>query len=92
MLNLIKANLKCIIDNIDTGNTEITESEQNQLLHLLQEINRQELSRIESANFLGVSVSTFDNYRKQGKIPPGIKRQGLGLVWNKSDLSKVNLK
>ena len=92
MLSLIKSSLKQILNDLDSGNSVITESEQKKLLDLIQDINKQELSRVESANFLGVSVSTFDNYRKSGKVPEGIKRQGLGLVWNKSDLSKIKIK
>lgn len=35
MIDLIKAGLRTILDNLDSGNTEITESEQEKLLSLI---------------------------------------------------------
>jgi len=47
------------------------------------------MSKIESANYIGVSRATFDNYIKNGWIPKGMKRLGFNeLSWNKSDLDK----
>jgi predicted DNA-binding transcriptional regulator AlpA len=48
-----------------------------------------ELSKIEAANYLGVSRATFDNYINNGWIPKGNKRIGFKeLSWNKCDLDK----
>ena len=87
MLNTIKNLLQQIINNIDSGNSNISEKEQLEILNLLQKISSQELSKIESANYIGVSRATFDNYVSKGLIPKGRKRQGFNeLSWNKSDL------
>lgn len=89
MLKLIKAAFQQFIDNIDSGNSNISEEDQRKLLDLLQKINSEELSKLESADYIGVSRATFDNYINKGLIPKGHKRQGFKeLSWNKSDLDK----
>ena len=87
MLNLIKSILQQFVDDIDSGNSNINEQEQEELLNLLQKFNQKELSKIESADYIGVCRATFDNYVDRGWIPKGHKRQGFKeLSWNKCDL------
>lgn len=87
MLQLIKLALQQFIDDIDSGNSNVNEQQQQELLDLINKINSKELSKIESANYIGVSRATFDNYIIKGLIPKGHKRQGFKeLSWNKSDL------
>ena len=89
MIKLIRSILQQFIDDIDSGNSNINEQEQEKLLNLLLEFNQKELSKIESANYIGVSRATFDNYIDKGLIPKGHKRQGFKeLSWNKCDLDK----
>lgn len=89
MLQLIKTILNQFIEDIDSGNSNISEKEQEELLGLIQKINTKQLSKIESASYIGVSRATFDNYISRGLIPKGHKRQGFKeLSWNKSDLDK----
>lgn len=89
MIKIIKSILQQFINDIDSGNTNISESEQQEILELLQKVNSQDLSKVESANYIGVSRATFDNYIKKGLIPEGTKRQGFKeLSWKKSDLDK----
>ena len=89
MLDLIKTILLQFIDNIDSGNSNITENEQKEILNLLYKINSKEFSKIEAADYIGVSRATFDNYINKGLIPRGFKRQGFKeLSWNKFDLDK----
>lgn len=89
MLDLIKTILLQFIDNIDSGNSNITENEQKEILNLLYKINFKEFSKIEAADYIGVSRATFDNYINKGLIPRGSKRQGFKeLSWNKFDLDK----
>ena len=89
MLQLIKTALKQFINDIDSGNTNITEEQQKELLSLLLQFNQKEYSKIEAANYIGVSRATFDNYINRGWIPKGKKRQGINnLLWNKSDLDE----
>lgn len=92
-LKTIKIILQQFIDNIDAGNSIVTEEEEQEILKLIQKINQQELSKVESADYLGVCRATFDNYVKKGLIPKGHKRQGFKeLSWNKSDLLEIKQK
>lgn len=78
-----------LIKDIDSGNTNISEDEGIQIIECLQRLSNNELSKIESANYIGVSRATFDNYIKKGLIPEGRKRQGFKeLSWSKIDLDK----
>ena len=87
MLNLLKILLNQVIKDIDSGNSNISELEQLETINFLQKISSQQLSKIESSKFIGVSRATFDNYIKEGKLPKGTKRAGFKeLSWNKSDL------
>lgn len=89
MLQLIKTALKQFIDDIDSGNSNISEQQQEELLSLLLQFNQKEYSKIEAAKYIGVSRATFDNYINRGWIPKGKKRQGINnLLWNKSDLDE----
>ena len=89
MLQLIKTVLQQFIDDIDSGNSNISEEQQSKILDLINEINSKELSKVESANYIGVSRATFDNYVSKGLLPKGKKRQGFKeLSWNKNDLNK----
>lgn len=87
MLQLIKTILQQFINDIDSGNTNINEKEQLEVLNLLQKLNQKEFSKLEAANYIGVSRATFDNYVSNGRIPKGIKRMGFKeLSWRKCDL------
>ena len=89
MLSLIKEILLQFINDIDSGNTNIEEEQQEELIQIFNRIMQKEYSKTESANYIGVSRATFDNYINKGLIPKGHKRQGFKeLSWNKSDLDK----
>ena len=90
MLELIKTTLKQLLNDIDSGNSNISESEQQQILDLFEKINRKEYSKTEAADYLGVSTGTIDNYVQRGWLPEGVKRQGLKQkIWYKNDLEKL---
>ena len=88
MLKILKEILQQILKDIDSGNSNISEKEQCEIINLLQKIHSQELSKLEAADYIGVSRATFDNYVREGKIPHGKKRVGFKeLSWNKNDLN-----
>lgn len=90
MLELIRELLQQLIDNIDSGNSKMSQEQQLEALSLLYKLTSTELSKLEAAEYLGISRATFDNYINKGLIPKGRKRQGFKeLSWNKSDLDKV---
>ena len=93
MLDIIKSALRQLLNNMDSGNSSISESEQQELLNLFEKINKQELNKTETAEYLGVSTSTVNNYVNRGWIPEGIKKAGSSQkVWLKSDLNKFLMK
>lgn len=94
MIQLIKTAFQQFINDIDSGNTNINEDQQLELLSLIQKFNKKEFSKIEAAQYIGVSRATFDNYIVKGLIPKGEKRQGFKeLCWYKHDLDNfVKLK
>lgn len=89
MLKIIRNLLQQIIDDIDSNNSNISERQQFEVIKFIQKINTKELSKLEAADYIGVSRATFDNYIRKGLIPKGEKRVGFKeLSWNKSDLDE----
>lgn len=89
MLKIIRNLLQQIIDDIDSNNSNISERQQFEVIKFIQKINTKELSKLEAADYIGVSRATFDNYVRDGLIPKGQKRVGFKeLSWNKCDLDE----
>lgn len=92
----IEKELQHSIENIDVGNSEITEEELVELVKLLATINKggERISKtIACEKILHCSPSTFDNYVREGIIPPGRKVAGFKeLSWNESDFIGIKLK
>lgn len=92
----IEKELQHSIENIDAGNSEITEEELVELVKLLATINKggERISKtIACEKILHCSPSTFDNYVREGIIPPGRKVAGFKeLSWTESDFIGIKLK
>ena len=89
MLNIIRNLLQKFINDIDTGNTNITQEDQSKILSMLCNIvdKDQRMSKIQSCEYLGVSRATFDNLVRDGFIPKGRKQEGFKEIsWSKIDL------
>ena len=89
MIDIIKKYLLKIIDNIDAGNSNLTESEAVELVDTLKRLTDREkrLSKYEACRYLNVSRATFDNYVREGKLPRGKKEAGFKeLSWDRKDL------
>lgn len=87
--SLIKQLLQQCINNIDSGNCNVTYENERKLLSILSDITDPDhyMSKVQSCDYLGVSRATFDNYVRQGLIPQGVKQEGFKEKhWNKSDL------
>lgn len=81
--------LRYTADQIESGNSNMTQDELEDAIATLQNAaNKQKrLSKVQAAEYLKVSVRTFDNYIRQGKIPKGIKQIGFKeLFWEQKDL------
>ena len=89
MLQSLKLALQQIINDIDSGNSNITEDQQQEALEFVRKLLDPMLTLTESADYIGVCKNTFNNYIDKGLIPKGIKRRGTNsLFWNKTDLDK----
>ena len=78
-----------MIDQIDTGNSNLTEDEALNVIQMLRSYADEKdfLSKYAACEYLGMSRATFDNYIRDGKLPKGQKLAGFKeLVWHKSDL------
>lgn len=90
MIKIIRAALQQFIDDIDSGNSNLTYEKQCEILRVLSDIGigeSNEMNKTDAADYLGVSRATFDNYVSKGWIPKG-KQIGhfKELRWYKSDL------
>lgn len=95
LLQIIKEQLLQVIENIDTGNSNITDKEAVEILSMLKNFTDKEvyLSKYQAAEYLHISRATFDNLVREGKLPKGIKQQGFKeLAWLKKDLVEYNSK
>ncbi len=75
LLQLVKQQLLKIVDNIDAGNSNVTEEEQLELLNSITKLTEKDkpLTKYESAQFLHISRATFDNLVKDKFLPEGQK-------------------
>ena len=83
MLEIIKKMLHKIIDDIDAGNSNLTEAETLEILEHLTLLSNKEgkLSKYQAIKYIndsGIKMSraTFDNYVRDGKLPKGKHQAG----------------
>ena len=95
MIKIIKNLLIKIINDIDSGNSNLTEDECTEIIEYLTWITNknEKLSKYQACKYLKISRATFDNYVHDGKLPKGRKQQGFKeLYWIKKDLDKFSNK
>lgn len=91
MLKIIKELLVRIIDDIDAGNSDMTEEEEIQVARFLNKTLRKDrpLNKYQAYTYLNISRAKFDNMVREGLIPRGRKVEGSReLRWYKKDLPK----
>ena len=90
MLKVIKQLLLNIIQSIDAGNSNITEKEALEIIDIIKHYTdtTQYYNRTQAAKYLNCSVQSFNLYRKEGKIPEGIKQAGGVRQWTKQQLDE----
>lgn len=88
MLNVIKRLIYKIGDDIDSGNSNLTEEECIEIIATLQRMSdKSRLSKYSACKYLNISRATFDNYVAEGKLPKGKKDVGYKeLSWSKTEL------
>lgn len=89
-LNLIKLTsnaLRETADKLDSGNSNLSEDEQCELLAML---THTALSAEEVCSYLNISRATLTNYIRDGVVPKGRKLRGRKeLIWFKDELINV---
>lgn len=89
MLKLIKKLLLKIIDDIDAGNSNMTEEEALKAVDMLREYSQkgEGMSKYSACQYLNISRATFDNLVREGKLPKGKHIIGFKeLRWYENDL------
>ena len=90
MLKVIRDLLLKVVDSIDAGNSNISEKEAFEIIDIIKRYTdtTQYYNRTQAAKYLNCSVQSFDLYRKEGKIPEGIKQVGGVRQWTKQQLDE----
>ena len=90
MLKVIRDLLLKIVDSIDAGNSNISEKEAFEIIDIIKHYTdtTQYYNRTQAAKYLNCSIQSFDLYRKEGKIPEGIKQAGGVRQWTKQQLDE----
>lgn len=89
MIDILKKYLLKIVDDIDAGNSNISEEDTLKLCKVLKEYTTKDIrmSKYTAYTYLNISRATFDNYVAQGLLPKGKKEAGYKeLSWYKKDL------
>ena len=92
MLKVIKSLLERIINDIDCGNSNITEDEAMDIIKIIKSYTdkTQRLSKYQACQKLNISRATFDNLVREGVIPRGEKVVGFKeLFWKEKTLDEV---
>lgn len=80
-----------VVDDIDAGNSNISEDEAIELTKVLQSYTDKtvRMSKYQACRYLNVSRATFDNYVRAGKLPKGKHEMGFKeLSWSRKDLDQ----
>lgn len=95
MLKIIRNQLAKILNDIDVGNSNITENEAVELAKVLQSYTDKtiKMSKYQACQYLNISKATFDNYVREGKLPRGKKEAGFKeLFYTQKDLDDFKSK
>lgn len=89
MISVLQKLLRKIDQDIDAGNSNLTEEETLEVVEILKEYTRRDkpMSKYQAYTYLNISRATFDNLVNEGKLPKGVKVAGFKeLFWYKRDL------
>lgn len=89
MLSVIRNILEKMLNDIDSGNSNITEEEGHQIINMLSNINENRISKYQACQYLNISRAKFDNLVREGKLPEGKHQAGFKeKYWKKSEILK----
>lgn len=95
MLGIIRKHLSQIIDDIDSGNSNLTEEEELELIGFLRKFNSRDkmISKYQAYTYLNISRAKFDNLVREGVLPRGKKVEGFKeLQWSLKEIKEYGRK
>lgn len=95
MLQVIKRLLLKIVDDIDAGNSEMSEKELYEVTDLLKRYNFRDkyISKYQAFTYLNISRAKFDNLVRGGVLPRGKKIEGFKeLQWSLKEIKEYGRK
>lgn len=95
MLQVIKKLLLKIVDDIDAGNSEMSEKELYEVTDLLKRYNFRDkyISKYQAFTYLNISRAKFDNLVREGVLPRGKKVEGFKeLQWSLKEIKEYGRK
>ena len=95
MLQVIKRLLLKIVDDIDAGNSEMSEKELYEVTDLLKRYNFRDkyISKYQAYTYLNIRRAKFDNLVREGVLPRGKKIEGFKeLQWSLKEIKEYSKK
>lgn len=95
MLQVIKKLLLKIVDDIDAGNSEMSEKELYEVTDLLKRYNFRDkyISKYQAYTYLNIRRAKFDNLVREGVLPRGKKIEGFKeLQWSLKEIKEYSKK
>ena len=95
MLQVIKRLLLKIVDDIDAGNSEMSEKELYEVTDLLKRYNFRDkyISKYQAFTYLNIRRAKFDNLVREGVLPRGKKVEGFKeLQWSLKEIKEYSKK
>jgi predicted DNA-binding transcriptional regulator AlpA len=89
MLRVLKKQLLKIVDDIDVGNSEISDEDAIQIADFLKRFNSRDkmISKYQAFTYLNISRAQFDNLVREGRLPEGKKIEGFKeLQWSLKEI------
>lgn len=89
MLQTVRKALQLIIDNIDSGNSNLTEEECITIVDTIKRLSQKErlISKYQAYTYLNISRATFDRLVQEGRLPKGKKIAGFKeLFWDERQI------
>ena len=95
MLRVLKEQLLRIVDDIDAGNSEMSEKELYEVTDLLKRYNFRDkyISKYQAYTYLNIRRAKFDNLVREGVLPRGKKIEGFKeLQWSLKEIKEYGKK
>lgn len=91
MLQIIKKLLLKVVNDIDSGNSELSQQEMGEVIDALQRYNFRDkyISKYQAYTYLNISRAKFDNLVRSGELPRGKKIEGFKeLQWSLKEIKE----